>query len=118
MFIAFNILQRRALLLHTSLKVKRSDFAGVASKFAHVSLAAVQAVTDRATRGDIVTARDDEERQVLQLMKEVNVITAQVPGSAPSKVTMRNEMRGLMMHLGLPSFFLTINPADVYNPVV
>jgi len=31
---------------------------------------------------------------------------------------MRNEIRGLMIDKGLPSFFITINPADVYNPVV
>src|ERR1700721_2865573 len=31
---------------------------------------------------------------------------------------MRNEIRGLMMKQGLPSFYVTINPADVYNPLV
>ncbi|KAF8068638.1 hypothetical protein FPV67DRAFT_1414767, partial [Lyophyllum atratum] len=115
---AFNILQRRSMLLHTSLKVKKANFASVASKFAYVSLNAIQTVTGRVKRGEMAVARDDEEKQVLQLMKEVNVITANVAGSAASKVTMRNEMRGLMMHLGLPTFFMTINPADVHNPVV
>ncbi|KAF8060240.1 hypothetical protein FPV67DRAFT_1424346 [Lyophyllum atratum] len=71
MFMAFNILQRRTLLLHTSLKVKRKDFPTIASKFAHVSLEAVHNVAARVELGDLVTARDDEERQVLELMKEV-----------------------------------------------
>lgn len=31
---------------------------------------------------------------------------------------MRNEIRGLMVEKGLPSFYITINPADVYNPIV
>ncbi|KAF7372226.1 ATP-dependent DNA helicase [Mycena venus] len=31
---------------------------------------------------------------------------------------MRNQIRGLMIEKGLPSFYLTINPADVYNPLV
>ena len=31
---------------------------------------------------------------------------------------MRNEVRALMMQLGLPSFYVTINPADVFNPLV
>lgn len=31
---------------------------------------------------------------------------------------MRNEIRALIMDKGLPSFYITINPADIYNPLV
>ena len=31
---------------------------------------------------------------------------------------MQNEIHGLMFDCGLPSFYITINPADVYNPIV
>jgi hypothetical protein len=51
-------------------------------------------------------------------MKEVNLINAHVPGSAQSKLVMRNELRALMIERGLVSFYITINPADVYNPLV
>jgi len=51
-------------------------------------------------------------------MKEVNVINSHVPGSSATHVVMRNEIRALIMDKGLPSFCLTINPADVYNPLV
>ena len=46
------------------------------------------------------------------------MINSHVPGSAQSKLVMRNEIRALMIEKGLPSFYLTINPADVYNPLV
>lgn len=118
MFTTFNILQRRAVLLHTSIKVKRASFASVAEMFASVSPDAVHRVAERVANGDYVTAKDEDEKKVLQLMKSVNVVTSNVPGSSASKVLMRNEMRGMMMELGLPSFFITINPADIYNPIV
>jgi hypothetical protein len=51
-------------------------------------------------------------------MNEVNLINAHVPGSAQSKLAMRNELRALMIERGLASFYITINPADVYNPLV
>jgi hypothetical protein len=51
-------------------------------------------------------------------MKQVNIVTSNVPGTSASRVTMRNEIRGLMIEKGMPSFFITINPADVYNPIV
>jgi hypothetical protein len=68
--------------------------------------------------GDTKTANNDEERRVLKLMKEVNVINSHVAGSSQSKLVMRNQIRGLMIDKGLPSFYITINPADVFNPLV
>ncbi|KAF8218886.1 hypothetical protein L208DRAFT_994678, partial [Tricholoma matsutake] len=52
------------------------------------------------------------------LMKEVNVVTSHVPGSLSAHLMMRNEIQGLMIHLGLPSFYLMLNPGDMFNPVV
>ena len=54
----------------------------------------------------------------MNLMKQVNIVTSNVPGTSASRVTMRNEIRGLMIEKGMPSFFITINPADIYNPIV
>ncbi len=117
-FSAFNMLQRRSMLLHTSLKVKRANFASIANRFARVSSDAIHIVAERVSRGDHTTCNSEDERQALALMKEVHAVTTNVAGSSSSRSVMRNEIRGLMMDQGLPSFYLTINPADVYNPVV
>ncbi|KAJ7177005.1 hypothetical protein C8R46DRAFT_890107 [Mycena filopes] len=112
------MLQRRALLLRTKLKADRTSFDFIAAQFGTVSPAAVHLVSERVAKGDTITANSAEERRVLRLMKEVNVINSHVPGSAQSKLVMRNEIRALMLEKGLPSFYITINPADVYNPLV
>ncbi|KAG2152917.1 hypothetical protein DEU56DRAFT_718845, partial [Suillus clintonianus] len=111
-------LQRREILLHTSLKVKRDSFPTIATNLASVSPWAVHCVTERVARGDIVSANNEDEKCVLRLMKEVQVITSHVRGSSHARLNMRNEIRGLMCERGLPSFYVTINPADVYNPLV
>lgn len=118
MFSAFNIIQRRKMLLHTSLKVKRSNFRSWADRFKDVSTDAIERVISRSSNEKYVTAQDDEERKVLNLMKEVNTISSHVPGSSASRVVMRNEIRALTMKVGLPSFYITVNPADIYNPIV
>ena len=118
LFTAFNILQRRSVLLHTSLKVKKKNFDKIASDFASVSPETIHIVTERISHGDSVTANNENERKVLNLMKQVNAVTSNVPASSSSRVAMRNEIRALIMEKGLPSFFVTINPADVYNPLV
>ncbi len=61
LFSVFNMLQRCSMLLHTSLKVKKSSFLSVARQFAHVSPSALHAVSERISKGDYATAYDDQE---------------------------------------------------------
>ncbi|KAJ6453629.1 hypothetical protein DFH09DRAFT_837405, partial [Mycena vulgaris] len=120
LFTAFNILQRREMLLHTFLKVKKANFQSVASQFASVSPEVVERVSQRVANGNSPTPKDDEERKVLNLLKQHVQAKCQNPdaGSSAARVSMRNEIRGLMIEKGLPSFYITINPADVFNPIV
>lgn len=118
LFTVFNILQRRALLLGCTLKVKKASFSRFAESFSSVSSDAVRDVLERIEKGDGTTAHTDEERKVLRLMKEINLVTAKVPGSSAARINMRNEIRALTLTHGMPSFYITINPADTHNPIV
>jgi hypothetical protein len=118
LFTAFNMIQRHTLLLRTHYKAERANFDYIAAQFGTVSAASVHIVSERIASGDYKTSNSNEERRVLRLMKEVNAINAHVPGSSQSKLVMRNQIRALMVEKGMPSFYITINPADVYNPLV
>ncbi len=121
LFTVFNILQRRTILLQTSLKVKRSSFNHFSEEFNNISAAAVQRMSERLSQSDetsVFKNATPEERRILRLLKEVNVINTHVPGSSAARIAMRNEIRAMIMSKGLPSFYITINPADVYNPLV
>ncbi|KJA28681.1 hypothetical protein HYPSUDRAFT_128517, partial [Hypholoma sublateritium FD-334 SS-4] len=85
---------------------------------ASVSEDTIRIVCERVSKGDTVSYQNDDERKILKLMAEVNAINANVPCSVASKVNMCNEIRGLIISKGLPSFYLTLNPADVHNPIV
>jgi hypothetical protein len=118
LFTTFNIMQRRTILLNTSLKMKKSSFERLASAFGTVSPETVHIVSERVSHGDFTTVHNSEEKKVLELLKQVKAVTYNVPGSSSSKLVMRNEIRALMIEKGMPSFYVTINPADVYNPIV
>ncbi|KAJ6532522.1 hypothetical protein B0H19DRAFT_1214072 [Mycena capillaripes] len=90
------MLQRHEMLLHTSLK----------------------SVSERVANGESAVPKNAEERKVLNLLRQVNGVAASAPGSSAARVAMRNEIRGLVIEKGLPSFYITINPTDVFNPVV
>jgi hypothetical protein len=51
-------------------------------------------------------------------MQEVHVINSHVPGSSAARIDMHNQIRVMITQLGMPTFFITINPADVYNPLI
>ncbi|KAL0061425.1 hypothetical protein AAF712_011719 [Marasmius tenuissimus] len=106
------------MLTRTAMKVKKANFVEHARRFVDVDPKTIARVAERFANGDKVTTYNEEEAKVLKLMKEVRVVTSQVEGSAESRVYKQNEIRALMMDKGLPSFFLTVNPADVHNPIV
>jgi hypothetical protein len=118
LFTVFNILQWHAVSLQAKLKVSHSSFSWFVAELASVSEQSIHEVIEQISRGDSATAYSDEEHTVLKLMREVTLISSRVPGTGAAHTAMRNEIRGMMMDLGLLSFYITINPADVYNPIV
>ena len=76
----------------------------------------VHVISEWFTVGDRTTTYTVEEHWVKLLLE--NSIVWHVNGLSASQLSMWNEIQGLMIEYGCPSFYLTINPADVYNPVL
>jgi len=86
--------------------------------FATLGPDVIHRILERVIRGDLKSAYDDAEQWALRLMQEVRVISKHVPGSSVAHMEMRNEIRALTTQFGSPTFFITINSVDVYNPLV
>ena len=117
-FTAFSVLQRRSILLQCYLKIDRGLFDRFKADFALVSPSAVHTVAERLLAGDHETSFTGEEKRVRELLKQVSHVTSCMPASSSARTFMRNEIKALMIEKGLPTFYVTINPADVYNPVL
>ena len=117
-FVVFNLLQCRRILLHSSLKVNQCSFDAFKAQFSQVSLSAVRIVAEHMLKGDYQTNFTSEEICMRDLLKQVTHVTSRVQGANAARVVMRNQIQGLMIKKGLPSFYITVNPADVYNPIV
>jgi hypothetical protein len=121
LFTVFNILQRRAVNEGARLKVKQDHFNRFASEYAQITSSEIDEAL--AYHQSYLSPQSSREftpavRKVENLLKHVNLVSTKVAGTTASRLKMRNEIRGMMMDLGLPSFFITINPADVYSPVI
>ena len=65
LFTAFNVIQRRKPLLHTSLGVERSRFQSWANKYKSIPPATIEKLVMRSADGKYPAAQDNEERHVL-----------------------------------------------------
>ncbi|KAF8344830.1 hypothetical protein F5887DRAFT_885856, partial [Amanita rubescens] len=116
-FSAFNILQRREVGERMTMKVSRASFQSKARTYARLQVDAIQRVSERVESGQFNFQQQDE-KDVCDLMRDVHTINSSVDRSAAARLKMRNEIRAMITSLGAPSFFITINPADVFSPVV
>lgn len=113
-FIVFNILQRRTACFHAQLMTTRPYFQQ-----------SVQSL-ETLTSNDVATALMNISKQahssavdprVNVLMKHIKTVGGRVMGSAHSRSALRTKIHALCFYLGLPSLFVTINPADIHSPV-
>ncbi|KAJ6535679.1 hypothetical protein B0H19DRAFT_963470 [Mycena capillaripes] len=116
------MLQRRQVLLHTSITFKRSNFDHGAAQSAIVSPETGHIVSEQIANGDSPTANNMEKHCILKVMKEVKHNKCPcvwiISIYSYCKLVMRNQIRGLMIDKGLPNFYITINPADIYSPLI
>ena len=64
----------------------------------------------------VLYSRVTDER-INMLMKRIKVVGGHVMGSAHSRSALQIKIHSSCFNLGLPSLFLTINPADIHSPV-
>jgi hypothetical protein len=117
LFSVFNVLQRREIGLRTMMRVSRSSFESKANVYANLQPETIQRVTDQLEKG-VNNFLKPDERRVFDLMRDVHLINSTVMGSGAARMSMRHQIWAMITSYGAPSLFITINPADVYNPLV
>ncbi|CAF4724982.1 unnamed protein product, partial [Rotaria magnacalcarata] len=108
-FVLFNILQRRTACFHAQLMTSRPYFQRSAQLLE--TLSSEDAATALLNISKASYTKVSDER-INTLMKHINVVGGHVMGSAHSRSALRTKIHSLCFNLGLPSLFVTINPAD------
>jgi hypothetical protein len=113
MYLLYDVIQLRKSSLGNHFLVKRQNWRSAADDIASLTLGqlqnAVKATADGQTLNDPVIRR---------LQQNIVTIRMRVPGSFAQKLTMRSEIRGIIVRYGMPAFWITINPSDLRNPLV
>ncbi|CAF4830831.1 unnamed protein product, partial [Rotaria magnacalcarata] len=113
-FVLFNILQRRTACFHAQLMTSRPYFQRAAQLLETLSSEDVATALLNIPKASYPKVSGE---RINTLMKHIKVIGGHVMGSAHSRSALRTKIHSLCFNLGLPSLFVTINPADIHSPV-
>lgn len=113
MYLLYNVIQLRNSCLGYSLLIKRSQWTSVTG-----DLNGLDADRLRKAAEELAANQVPADSIIRRLLKNITAIGVQVPGSFFQKLQMRGELQVLLVCEGMPTFWLTINPSDLQNPLV
>ncbi|KAI0352245.1 hypothetical protein OH77DRAFT_1409659, partial [Trametes cingulata] len=117
-FVYYNILQKKAVFDSVTFRVAASERDLVIKRLLEVNVRKLEKMTAAFKQNPHYRPADEEEVAILKLLLKVNTVAHDLPGSNGYKVTLRNQIRGLINHEGTPNLFITLNPSDRDHPLV
>ena len=113
-FVIFNILQRRDACYQAKLIATKPYFQSSAREVLSLNSNDIEtALNHTSTRRSNVESND----ALNKLLNHIKTIGGRVMGSSYSRAALRTKTHALIFNQGLPSIFLTLNPADIHSPV-
>ncbi len=89
------------------MKVSWATFESKAHIYSRPQPESIQHVTERIEMGHYDLCAQDE-KDVCDLMKDVQLINSTIEGSAAARSKMRNEIHAMITSHGTPSFFILL----------
>ncbi|CAF1350216.1 unnamed protein product [Adineta steineri] len=114
MFVMFNILQRRQACWNASLMASRPYFQHAATDLQTLTTKEIEAALLSATKNTFSSIANP---RINMLMKQIRAVGGNVMGSAYSRSALRTQIHALIFNQGLPSIFMTINPAGIHSRI-
>ncbi|KAJ3860907.1 hypothetical protein EV359DRAFT_48206, partial [Lentinula novae-zelandiae] len=116
-FVILNLIQRRKAHLHTSISVASQKFEQISTALLSVTPYVLSSLANHLKHEKDVSHFTEDEQNAFRLLKEVNFISAKIPGSQAAKSKIRQNIRSYYAYFGLPHLFVTLNPSAVHSPV-
>lgn len=114
MFIVFNLIQRRQACQNASLMASRPYFRDAANDLQNLTSKEIEAALVNINNK---TFSSVENPRINLLMRQIKMVGGNVMGSAHSRAILRTQIHSLIFNQGLPSIFMTVNPADIHSRI-
>ena len=113
-FVVFNLLQRRDACFHAQLIATKPYFQTSAPEIQSLNGNDIEMALNNISKRTYSSASNST---LNKLLSHIKTIGGRVMGSAYSRSALRTRIHALIYNQGLPSIFLTLNPADIHSPV-
>ncbi|CAF3832170.1 unnamed protein product [Rotaria sp. Silwood1] len=113
-FVVFNLLQRRDACFHAQLIATKPYFQASAQEIQLLNSNDIEMALNKSAKNTFSSASN---ASLCKLLNHIKTIGGRVMGSAYSRTALRTRIHALIYNQGLPSIFLTLNPADIHNSV-
>ncbi|CAF4378473.1 unnamed protein product, partial [Didymodactylos carnosus] len=114
MFVVFNILQKRNACFNARLMVSNPYYKNAANQIQQLTSQDIQKALTSIAKN---TYSSEANPNLNTLLKQIKTVGGKVMGSPQSRAALRTEIHSLIYSQGLPSIFMTINPADIHSPI-
>ncbi|KIK35583.1 hypothetical protein CY34DRAFT_16929 [Suillus luteus UH-Slu-Lm8-n1] len=95
----------------------KSNFDSVAHKLTSVTLGLLECLALKLEWEHRLLNASLKERNVLQLLQQVNTLSARIPGSQASKIYVHNEICSYYGYFRLPHGCFMFNPSPAHSPI-
>jgi hypothetical protein len=117
LFVTLNILKRRKGHLLTSFTVRKPAFSRISRLLATVTAETLESTARYLHKDGDISAMSPVQKEAFECLKQLNIVSANLPGSPGAKLRDRACMRGYFGIFGLPHIYFTFNPAAVHSPI-
>lgn len=114
MFVLFNMMQRQQACWNASLVASKPYFHNVAADLQDLSSKEIETALIHISKKKFSPVNNP---RISSLLKQIKTVGGNVMGSTCSRATLRTKIHALIFNQGLPSIFMTINPADIHSRV-
>jgi Helitron helicase-like domain at N-terminus/PIF1-like helicase len=118
LFVALSIMKKRQGHLHTAFTVKKAGFQATAEMLSSVTAETLESTARHLEAERPLSELSLEQKTAFSCLKQLNIVSAHIPGSPASKLHDRSAIRGYFGQFGLPHIFLTMNPATAHSPIL
>lgn len=115
LFVVFNILQRRQACFQAQLVASRPYFQRSANDIQSLNSQDIETALKMNLSKTPLSKANGKLNKLLQYIRTIG---GRVMGSAYARTALRTRLHALIYNQGLPSLFVTINPADIHSPIV
>jgi hypothetical protein len=117
-YVAFAILQTQQRLTLTGILYKKVFGAGSTENINAPTSEQLQRVLDLLKTSGTMYGLGEEADSVRKMLANTATIGRTSRGSVYERGGCRDEILGMVTHMGLPNMFITVNPSDIVNPIV